>query len=215
MNLLIPTGSEGWFGLYAPSPVRSVFYQQWKVVVGLITILQVRKLRLWDIMRLSLGHILISTEPEGNPDFWHSALSTELIISLLSVRGALIHFYHQWVMTQRHCSSVRGLAMQSELLVIYLSLMGGLKHECQLGEGCGVQSQSQTPHPCRRFLHWEQGSPSCYGEQAVPSRAQQHQRVQDHAQLKLAEGNGSSGLYSFCGLTRAAWEERWWKSGIS
>lgn len=28
MNLLIPTGSEGWFGLYAPSPVRSVFYQQ-------------------------------------------------------------------------------------------------------------------------------------------------------------------------------------------
>lgn len=31
-----------------------------------------------------------------------------------------------------------GPAMQSELLVIHLSLMGGLKHKCQLGEGCGV-----------------------------------------------------------------------------
>lgn len=92
------------FGLCAPRLVRSVFYHQWKDVMGLITILQVRKLRLWDIMRLSWGHILISTEPEGNPDFWHSALSTELIISLLSICGALIHFYHQWVMTQHHCS---------------------------------------------------------------------------------------------------------------
>jgi len=31
-----------------------------------------------------------------------------------------------------------GLAVQNELLLIQLSLMGGFKHRCQLGEGCGV-----------------------------------------------------------------------------
>lgn len=171
--------------------------------MGLISILQVRKLRLRDIMRLSWGHTVISAEPEGNPDFWHSALSTELIISLLSICGALIHFYHQWVMTQRHCSSVSWSCNAKWAFSNSSEPNGGLRHKCQQGEGCGVQCLSSPAG----WEHWEQASPSCSGRQVVPSRAQQHQRVQIMPSSSLAEVNGWYSLYSFCRLTSTGWEE--------
>lgn len=188
MTLLIPPGSEGGFWLGAPSPVQSVFYQQWKVVMGLIIVLQVRKLRLRDIMRFSWGHALISTEPEGNPDFWHSALSTELIISLWSVRGALIHFYHQWVMTQRHCSSV-SWSCHAKWAFSNSSEPNGWV-ESQMSAGRGLWGAIPVPDypPLLGIPAWEQASPSCCGGQAVPSPAQQHQCAGScpaHAWLKL------------------------------
>lgn len=105
----------------------------------------------------------------GKSWFWHSALSTELIISLCPsvVRWFTSIINGSWPSAiARPC---HGLAMQSELLVIHLSLMGGLKHKCQLGEGCGMQSLSQTPHPCRRPLHRELASPSCCGSRQCPA----------------------------------------------
>lgn len=93
--------------------------------------------------------------------------------------------------------------------------MGGLKHRCRLGEGCGVQSLSRLP---------TLAGDSCTESRPAPAAVEGRQCLLMPGSTSgcrimpssgLAEANGSYGLYSFCGLTRAGWEERWWKSGIS
>lgn len=174
MTLLIPPGCEGGFWLVYSKPCTTSFF---------IIVLQVRKLRLREIMRFSWGHTLISTEPEGNPDFWHSALSTELIISLWSVPGALIHFYHQWVMTQRHCSSV-SWSCDAKWAFSNSSEPNGWV-ESQMSAGRGLRGAIPVPHspPLLGIPAWEQPAQLLW-KAAVPSPAQQHQWVQGHAQLQ-------------------------------
>lgn len=129
-------------------PIRISSSSVMKVAMSLITVIQVKKLRLCDTMRFSGGYTLISTGPEGNPDFWHSALTTELIISLLFISGALIYFYHPRIMTQSHCSSVSWSCNTKSAFRNSAEPNGWVQTQTLPGRGrCGtIHPQDYPPH---------------------------------------------------------------------
>lgn len=187
--------------------------------MSLITILQVRKLRLWDAMRFSWGHTLISTEPEGNPNFWHSALTAELIISLLFISGALIHFYHQWVMTQSHCSCASWSCNAKWAFSNSAEPHGWVQTQMPAGRGlwgaiCPMQKIWYF-HLCESYTDSGPAPAAVKGQQCIPAPSSTS-RSRLMPSSSLAGVNSSYSLHSFRvgWLARTGWEERWWKTGI-
>lgn len=135
-------------------------------------------------MSFSWGHTLIGTEPEGNPDFWHSALTT-----LLFTSGESIHFYHQWLTTQSHCSLVPWSCKAK--WAFRNSAEPNRWDWRQMPAGRGVQSLPPTAHPIQKtqyfpsvwFLHCQQASTSCCGREATHSCAQQQSRLIPNSSL--------------------------------
>lgn len=136
--------------------------------MSFITLLQVRKLRVWDAMGFSWGHTVISTDPLGNPAFWHCALSTELIISLLFISGALIHLYYQKAMTPDHCSSASWSCSAKWAFRNSAQPNGGWV-QAWMSAGRGLWGSIFTPHypphaedMVFQCLQWQQVSMNCY-----------------------------------------------------
>lgn len=125
-------------------------------------------------MSFSWGHTLIGTEPEGNPDFWHSALTTGLTITLLFISGVLIHSYHQWLTTQSHCSSVPW-SCNAKWAFRNSAEPNGWDRR-QMPAGRGVQSLPPTAHPIQKTWYFHLCD-SCTASRPIPAAVEGKQHI--------------------------------------
>lgn len=124
---------------------------------------------------------------------WVLALCIKHWVNNLSlfISGVLIHSYHQWVMTQSHCSSVSWSFNAKWAFSNSVEPNGWVQIQMPARGLWGAIPPPDYPlhaeymvFPSVWFLHWQQASTSCCEREAMRSWAQQHQWVQAHAQLK-------------------------------